>query len=337
MNTDSLRGTRSRAHTTRTRWGVLFAGVIAGAVLLTAGPFGALRADAAVAVLLGTAGDYAVLGATPNVTNTGPSVLTGNLGVSPANSLVGFGGAPNGTVIGAQHAADAEAGTAQEDLTTAYLQAAGMASTTVATQLGNTSPVPGAYTDDGGGLNLTGTITLDGQGSYDSIWVFQSTSDLITSGGVVSLTNGAQACNIFWQVTSSATLGSGTTLAGTVMALTSITVVSGVTVQGRLLARNGTVTLDNDVITRPATCVTGLVDDSDDDGDGGGDDGGDDSGDGEVGGVTVTAGDDEAARLAMSGMDARPGLLWAAGLLAIGFGAVALSRRLTPRGAHRAD
>ena len=317
-------GTRSRVGTSKWGYrGVLLSGVVLGAVLLTAGPFGAMRADAAVPVLLGTAGDYAVLGATPNVTNTGPSVLTGDLGVYPAASLVGFAGAPGGTVIGVQHAGDAVALQAQTDLTTAYLQAAGMPSTLIATQLGGTSPVPGAYHDGGGGLDLTGTIILDGGGSNDAIWVFKSTSSLI-SAGVVALTNGAQACNVFWQITSSASLGTGTVLSGTVMALTSITAVSGVTVQGRLLARNGTVTLDNDVITRPTTCLTGPVV--------GGPGGPGGPG---VGGVTVVPAAGGVGGLALSGTDAAPGLIWAASLFAIGIGAVAIGRRLNPRGAHR--
>ncbi len=319
MSVNTNQGARARVRTSQ--WGhrgVLLSGVVLGAVLLTAGPFGALRAEAAVPVPLGTAASFAVLGATPSVTNTGPSVLTGDLGISPALSLVGFTGPPDGTVIGAQHPGDAVADQAQLDLTTAYNQAAGQPSLVIPTQLGGTAPVPGAYTDGpgGGGLNLTGTITLNGGGSYDSVWVFQSTSDLITSG-VVALTNGAQACNVFWQVTSSASLGTGTVLAGTVMALTSITVVSGVTVQGRLLARNGTVTLDNDVITRPATCLTGSVTDGT-------------GGTGGGGGAVPGAGG-----LAVSGTDATPGLILAASFLVIGFGAVALGRRLNPRGAHR--
>jgi hypothetical protein len=303
---------------------VLVAGVVMAALFLTAGPFGAMRADAAVPVLLGTAGDYAVLAGTPHVTNTGPSVITGDVGVSPALALIGLTGAPDGTVIGAQLAGAAVDG-AKLDLTTAYDQAANMVSTPVATQLGNTAPVPGAYNDSGAGLNLTGTITLDGAGSYDSVWVFKSSSSLITgTGAVVSLINGAQACNVYWQVTSSATIESGVAFAGTVLALTSITANTGATVNGRLLARNGMVSLDNNVITRPATCLTGAVDSGDGDGDG--------DGDNEVGGVTA---DGTGGLLALSGTDSTPGLIGAGVLLAIGIGAVALGRRLNPRGAHR--
>lgn len=308
------------------RWGrrgLLLSGAVLGAGLLVAGPIGSLPAFAAVPVLLGTAGSFAVLGATPDLTNVGPSTINGDVGISPAGALVGFTGSPLATVNGAQHAADAVAAQAQLDLTTAYIQAANMPSTNVATQLGGTAPVPGAYTDAplGGGLDLTGTITLDGGGSYDSVWVFQSTSSLITAG-TVSLINGAQACNVYWQVTSSATLGPGTSFAGTILALTSITVDDAITVEGRLLARNGTVTLINDTINRPDTCLTGPV-----------------AGVPVVGPAAPPAagapGAGALGRLARSGSDSWIPAVWGAAFIAVGIATVALGRRLTPRGAHR--
>ena len=270
---------------------------------------GAQSADAATSILLASAADYAVLGATPDVTNTGPSVITGDLGISPAAALTGFTGAPNGLVIGAQHAADAVALQAQSDLTTAYVQAAGLPAGVVATQLGGTSPVPGVYTDGpgGGGLNLTGTIILDGGGSYDSTWVFQSSSSLIVPGSV-TLINGAQACNLFWQVSSSATIGTGSAFAGTVLALTSITAQTGATIDGRLLARNGTVTLDSNVITRPDTCLTGSV---------GGPGGGTGGGGGDSNGPLGTEVSDTTG-LAATGDAPLPLILIAAGLLLAG-------------------
>jgi hypothetical protein len=328
MNAGSGSAGRHTESTWRRR-GAQFAGAVVGAGLLVIGPLGTLSAQAAVPVLLGTSGSFAVLGATPNLTNTGPSTINGDVGISPGASLVGFGGPPEATVNGVQYVADAVALQGQTDLTTAYLQAANMPSTMIATQLGGTAPVPGAYTDAplGGGLDLTGTITLDGGGSYDSVWVFQSTSSLITAG-TVSLINGAQACNVYWQVTSSATLGPGTSFAGTILALTSITVDNSITVEGRLLARNGTVTLINDTINRPDTCLTGPVA-------GGGGPGG-----GTVGGVTVVPGAGAPGagalgRLALSGSDSWIPALWGATFIAVGVGAVALGRRLTPRGAHR--
>lgn len=334
MNARSGSGTRQAGRQGTSRWGhrgALFSGAVLGAGLLIIGPLGAISAQAAVPVLLGTAGSYAVLGATPNVTNTGPSTINGSVGISPGASLVGFTGPPLATVSGGVlEVATAAADQAQLDLTTAYDQARLMPSTTIATQLGGTSPVPGAYTDAPGvgGLDLTGTITLDGGGSYDSVWVFQSTSALITAG-TVSLINGAQACNVYWQVSSSATLGPGTNFAGTILALTSITVDNAITVNGRLLARNGTVTLINDTIIRPATCLTGPVVAAAVVPGGGG------------GPVVVGAGAPGAGAptrsgvLALSGSDSWIPALWGAAFIAVGVGAVALGRRLTPRGAHR--
>jgi hypothetical protein len=107
-----------------------------------------------------------------------------------------------------------------------------------------------------GALGLTGKLTLDGAGDPNSVFIFQTNSTLITgSGSTVTLINGAQECNVFWQVGSSATLGTGSTFVGNILALTSITVNSSVTVHGRALARNGGVTLTNDTFTAPS-CAT---------------------------------------------------------------------------------
>jgi hypothetical protein len=115
--------------------------------------------------------------------------------------------------------------------------------------------VGGVYNAGGVTLGLTGTLTLDGQNDPNSVWIFQATSDLVTaSSSTVAFINGAQPCNVFWQVTSSATLGSGSTFAGTILALTSITMASGVSMNGRALAQNGDVTLINDAITL-STCA----------------------------------------------------------------------------------
>ena len=117
--------------------------------------------------------------------------------------------------------------------------------------------VGGVYNAGGATLGLTGTLTLDGQNDPSAVWIFQATSDLVTaSSSTVRVINGGSACNVFWQVTSSATLGSGSTFVGTIMALSSITMANGVTVDGRALARNGEVTLINDTITRPACAST---------------------------------------------------------------------------------
>ena len=204
---------------------------------------------------LGTAAPFAVLAGTPAVTNTGATTITGDLGIHPAAAVTGF---PPGIVNGMIHAADAVALQAKSDLVIAYDDAAGRTPVTVVAggTLGGRTLVPGVYNAGGATLDLTGTLTLDGQNDPNSVWIFQATSDLITaSSSSVRFINGGQPCNVFWQVTSSATLGSGSSFAGTILALTSITMNSGVTVDGRALARNGNVTLINDTITR-STCST---------------------------------------------------------------------------------
>jgi LPXTG-motif cell wall-anchored protein len=155
---------------------------------------------------------------------------------------------------GTTDAGNAVAGKAKSDLTAAYVASAGRKLTdTTAGDLSGVTLVGGVYAGSSKSpLSLTGTVTLDGQGDPRSVFIFQTNSTLITgSGSRVALINGAQECNVFWQVGSSATLGSGSNFTGTIMALTSITVTSGVTVHGRALARNGSVTLDNDTFTTP--------------------------------------------------------------------------------------
>jgi len=213
------------------------------------------RAAGPAPVGLGTAEPFAVLAGTPAVTNTGPTTITGDLGISPAAAVTGF---PPGIVNGTIHAADAVALQAQSDLTIAYNDAAGRtpATTVAGGTLGGLTLVGGIYNAGGTTLGLTGTLTLDAQNDPSSVWIFQATSDLVTaSSSSVAFINGGQPCNVFWQVTSSATLGSGSTFAGTILALTSITMNDGVTLNGRALARNGQVTLINDTITR-STCAT---------------------------------------------------------------------------------
>ena len=200
---------------------------------------------------LGTATPFAVL-ASSTVTNTGPSVISGDLGLSPGSAVTGF---PPGVVInGTEHVADAVALQAQTDLTTAYNDAAGRTPfTVVSTDLGGQTLDPGVY-HAASSMGLTGTVTLDAQGDPNAVFIFQMGSTLTTaSNSTVSLINGAQACNVFWQVGSSATLGTNTTFVGSILALTSVAVQTGTTVAGRVLASNGAVTLDTNTITTP-TC-----------------------------------------------------------------------------------
>ena len=204
---------------------------------------------------LGTADSFAVLGG-QTVTNTGPTVVSGDLGVSPGSAVTGF---PPGTVTnGTIHAADAVAAQAQSDLTTAYTDAAGRACTADLTgqDLGGLTLTDGTYCFSSS-AQLTGTVTLDAQGVSSAVFIFQIGSTLTTaSASSVNLINGAQACNVFWQVGSSANLGTTTTFLGSILALTSIALNTGATiVEGRALARNGAVTLDTNTITRD-TCAT---------------------------------------------------------------------------------
>ena len=188
------------------------------------------------------------------MTNTGPSTINGNLGLSPGTAVTGFG---PGTVTGTTYAADAIALKAQSDLTIAYDDAAARTPAASApADLGGLTLTPGVY-QNASSLGLTGTLTLDAQGDPNAVFVFQAGSTLITaSASQVKLVNGAQACNVFWKVGSSATLGTGTVLAGNILALTSISMNDGVTLHGRALARNGAVTLIDDTITA-AHCATG--------------------------------------------------------------------------------
>lgn len=213
------------------------------AALISASPVGA--ADPPIG--LGTANSYAVL-AGSTVTNTGPSVINGDLGLSPGSAVTGF---PPGLVNDFQHIEDVEALQAKIDLVTAYDDAAGRTpATSVATELGGTTLLPGVYT--GATLGITGTLTLDAGGDAAAVFIIKTDSTLITAtDSAVNLINGANPCNVFWQVSSSATLGTRTAFQGTILAFTSISADMGATVEGRLLARNGAVTLDNNVINRP--------------------------------------------------------------------------------------
>lgn len=206
-------------------------------------------AFAAVAPSLGTATSFAVLGATPNVNNTGPTVVTGDLGVSPASSVVGF---PPGNVIGTIHAADATAASAQADNTTAYGALAAQACNfTFAgpTDLAGMTLAPGAYCFQTSAAN-SGLLSLDAAGNNAAVWIFRTASTLITgSASTVQMINGGQDCNVFWQVGSSATLGTTTAFVGNILALTSITLQTGATLSGRALAQTGTVTLASNSVS----------------------------------------------------------------------------------------
>jgi type VI secretion system secreted protein VgrG len=209
-------------------------------------------ATAATTVPLGTADSFAIL-AGAGITNTGPTTVNGDIGTYPTPTITG---AASLTITGTNHGGDAVAQGAKTDLVTAYNVAAGEGPTTpVAADLTGLTLKPGVY-NSASSIGLTGALTLDAGGDPNAVFVFQAGSTLTTgSGSQINLINGAQSCNIFWQVGSSATLGTGSTFRGTVLALTSITVTTGVKIDGRVLARNGAVTLDTDTITK-STCAT---------------------------------------------------------------------------------
>jgi hypothetical protein len=206
-------------------------------------------------IALGTACSFGILGATPSVTSAGPTNVTGDVGIWPAASIVGF---PPGTLTGVKHAGDAVAQTAQGDLTTAYNNAAAAAGGTVLPPdiggLPSAFP-PGVYrtTSAQPSLGITGNLTLDGGGDPNSVWIFQIVSTLTTAAGNshIILINNANSHNVFWQVGSSATLGTNTIFQGTMMAQASITATTGAVLNGRALARTGAVTLDSNPVNVP--------------------------------------------------------------------------------------
>jgi ice-binding like protein/Big-like domain-containing protein len=211
-------------------------------------------------VVLGSATTFSVLAAS-TVTSTGAATVNGDLGLSPGTAVTGF---PPGVVNGTTHLGDAAAAQAQLDLTTAYNDAAGrtVGAILVAGNLGGQTLTPGLYTSTSSLEISSGDLTLDAQGDANAVFIFQMASTLTTtSGRQVILSGGAQAANIFWQVGSSATLGTTSVFKGNILALTSITVTTGAAVEGRLLARNGAVTFDSNTvgffITTPA--ATGIL------------------------------------------------------------------------------
>jgi hypothetical protein len=218
-------------------------------VVLMATPSVALAAQPPVN--LGTTSTFAVL-AGETITNTGPTTISGSaggdVGLHPGSS---FPGQAQATISGAVHLADAVALIAKNDLIAAYNDAAGRTPvTTIATELGGQTLTPGVYVSQSGTFQITGTLTLDAQGDPNAVFIFKTATTLITaSSSTVQLINSAQFCRVFWQVGSSATLGTNSTFVGHIFALTSISAQTGAKVQGQLLARNGSVTLDTNTIT----------------------------------------------------------------------------------------
>jgi len=200
-------------------------------------------------VPLGSDASFAVL-AGSTVTNAGPTIVVGNLGVSPGTAVTGFGAGAGIVTGGSIFAGGPVAATAQLDLTTAYNNAASRASLPIPSDIGGMTIAPGVWQAPVS-LAITGNVTLDGQNNPNAVFIFQMASTLTTSvNSTVTLINLANPCNVFWQVGSSATIGSGTIFNGTMMAQASITVGTGATINGRALAESAAVTLLTNIITK---------------------------------------------------------------------------------------
>ncbi len=216
----------------------------------------------ATPVDLGAASNFAIL-AYSGITNTGNSIVIGDIGSYPTSTIIGF---PPGTLIGTDHSNDSVSNESKVDLATAYNNITGRTCNTVLTgeDLGSLSPLtPGVYCFSSS-AGLTGTLTLNGEGDPDSVFIFQIGSTLTTaSSSKVVLVNGANASNVFWQLGSSATLGTGTNFSGNILAAASIAATTGANVGGRLLAQNGAVTLDDNNVSLPIPAYSGCVNLSD--------------------------------------------------------------------------
>lgn len=226
---------------------------------------------------LRTVDNFAVLAGSAITGGAGTDAITGNVGLSPTGGtaitlltcaeVTGTIYDTNGGYTGGGAASTAclqtDTGiltTAKNDLVTAYNDAAGRTTTsTVGTELGGTTLTDGTYDSAAGTFGITGTVTLDGQGNPNAVFIFKMASTLITApSSRVVLTNSAQACNVYWQVGSSATLDTNSIFVGNLLALTSITDAGSSNVNGRLLARNGAVDLENTTITK-SSCLAGTT------------------------------------------------------------------------------
>ena len=208
-------------------------------------------------VILGSSSNFAVL-AGAGITITGPTTITGDIGAFPTPSITGL---ENLTLNGKDHADDAITQQAKIDLVAAYSDVASrLVDATVATELGGTTRTPGVYDSASGTFGITGILKLDALSDSNAVFIFKMATTLTTAGSSqVQLINGAQANNVFWQVGSSATLGGASALEGNVLALTSIGLGTGATVDGRVLAENGAVTLDSNIITIPEPAAFWLL------------------------------------------------------------------------------
>jgi Ice-binding-like/Bacterial Ig-like domain len=218
-------------------------------------------------ISLGAACSFGILAATPAVSNTGPTIVKGDIGIWPAASITGFGAAPGvlgpGIFTGTEHLGDSIAMTAQTDLTTAFnlaMNAGGGPSvgTALTADIGGQTLPPGIYKATNS-LGITGNLTLDGSTNPNGAWIFKVGTALTTAAGGVGtpasqvlLIGGAQAHNVFWQIGSAATLGTNSLFQGTIMANATITLTTGATLNGRALDRSAAVALDSNPVNVPS-------------------------------------------------------------------------------------
>lgn len=244
-------------HARSARYGAVSAAALLAVSVIVLASAGSAQA-AATPVPMGTAEPFAVLAGT-GITSTGPTTINGDIGTHPNGAMTVTG---SFVLSGTDHSNDGVTAGAKDDLTAAYLAAEGQTSDfAVSADLAGQTLTPGVYTS-ASGLAISGPVplTLDAGGDPNAVFVFQAGSTLVTQPNTqVNLINGATACNVFWQVTSSTTLGVNSVFRGTILTLQSSTLNTGATLEGSVLSRNGAVTLDANTILRPAcaTPVTG--------------------------------------------------------------------------------
>jgi hypothetical protein len=238
--------------------GVLFVAVVVGMNFIPA-----LSSALKPKVVQGTTSSYVILAAT-TITNTGPTTIGGtagsDVGLSPGTSYTGSASVTRSSA-GTDQITTPAASVAQTDLVTAYNDISSPTPTQLgAPDLAGQTVIPGTYANASGTFANSGTLTLDAQGNPSAVFIFQADSTVITSpNSTMVLTNGAQACNVYWRVGSSATIGVNSTFIGRIYALTSITANTGAKIDGQLLARNGAVTLDSNTITNNLCTTAGTT------------------------------------------------------------------------------
>jgi len=203
---------------------------------------------------LGASATYAVLAHT-SITSAGSSQVTGDMGLTPGNSVIGF---PPGTLTGALHVGDAVAATAANAAASAYTEVVGRASApvTLSSNVSGLTLPPGLYRTTSAMALTQGNLALDAQGNPNAVFVFQTTSLAISSGRSVVLMNGARAANVFWQVAGSANVGSSANVTGTILADQTIALASGANLQGRAISRSGSVSLVSSTVVVPSVAGT---------------------------------------------------------------------------------